>query len=159
MSERDERKTSAQTLDKTSRSCSGLAVSIQVDVPSKGVTSFSNATSDLHSDVRRPCKLRGRRPCLQTGRAQKHWYLRGFVAVDPQPRQGLRPRLKTGGAENTGIYNILEPSIQRRTTLERWKSAENRVNTGVFCREGAQNPVNTIVLCNFEASKSLKNPF
>ena len=107
MSERDERKTNAQTLDKTSRSCSGLAVSIQVDVPSKGVTYFSNATSDLHSDVRRPCKLRGRRPCLQTGRAQKHWYLRGFVAVDPQPRQGLRPRLKTGGAENTGIYGIL----------------------------------------------------
>ena len=68
---------------------------------------FSNATSDLHSDVLRPCKLRGRRPCLQTGRAQKHWYLRGFVAVDPQPRQGLRPRLKTGGAENTGIYGVL----------------------------------------------------
>ena len=44
---------------------------------------------------------------LQTGRAQKHWYLRGFVAIDPQPRQGLRPRLKTGGAENTGIYGVL----------------------------------------------------
>ena len=86
---------------------SDLAVSIQVDVPSKGVTYFSNATSDLHSDVRRPYKLRGRKPCLQTGRAQKHWYLRGFVAVDPQPRQGLRPRLKTGGAKNTGIYGIL----------------------------------------------------
>ena len=128
-------------------------------MPSKGVTYFPNATSDLHCNVRRPCKLRGRRPCLQTGRAQKHWYLRGVVAVDPQPRQGLRPRLKTGGAESTGIYGTLQPSIQRRTTVECCKIAENRVNTGVFCREGAQNHVNTLVLCNFETSKSLKSPF
>ena len=46
--------------------------------------------------------------------------------------------------KNTGIYEVSLPSIHSR---------------GKFCREGAQNPVNTIVLCNFEASKSLKNPF
>ena len=64
---------------------SDLAVSIQVDVPSKGVTYFSNATSDLHSDVRRPCKLRGRNHAC-----------------------------KQDVLKNTGIYEVSLPSIHSR---------------------------------------------
>ena len=67
--------------------------------------------------------------CFLPDSHQKHGKLRGF-----------RPQLKTGRAENTGIYSVLEPLTPRRARVE--------------LKGGGGRPANEYVGGNFSVRKA-----